>query len=64
MTYDAMKRIGHQSNQFAWTDEELDMQIEAINLVICYFEGRGDADLLLRPLRQIRTTFEDLRYLR
>jgi hypothetical protein len=64
MTYDKMQEIGGISKNMEWSDEELAEQIEALNLVIAYFEGRGDAALMLRPLRLELRSFEDMLYFR
>jgi len=60
MTPEKMKAIGIQSDNVSWTDQELKDQIQALELVIAYFQGRGGAKLILFPLVLDLDRFKDM----
>lgn len=60
MTPDKIKTTGIQFNNCFWTDKELADQIQALELVIAYFQGRGDAKLVWFPLVLDLIRFQDM----
>ena len=60
ITPEKMKEIGTKVYNCSWTDQELKDQIKALELVIAYFRGRGDAKLLLSPFVLDLNRFKDM----
>jgi hypothetical protein len=46
-----MESAGKLSKASQWDDEQLERQIEALELVIPYLEGRGDCGIVVSQLR-------------
>jgi len=62
MNIPGMKEAGQKSKSLTWSNEELDSQIYSLELVIAYFEGRGDANIILLPLRMDLETFNRMKW--
>jgi hypothetical protein len=52
MTPEKMYEIGRQALQIGFSDNELDDQILAINLVVSYLRGRGNSDIIVHSLQR------------
>jgi hypothetical protein len=56
-----MKTTGQKVHQFSWSDDDLNEQILALEYVIAYLDGRGDAGIVLLPLRIELDVFQGMR---
>lgn len=60
MTPGMMQLLGevHRRAPVSLSDESLEDQIEALNLVIAYLQGRGERGILVSSLRQDHESYE------
>ena len=52
---------GKNSDVVSYSDEELDKQIEILQLVISYLNGRGDSAIVISSLRRDLESFNNFK---
>jgi hypothetical protein len=52
MTYDKMFELGQKTKNKTFSKIQKDLQIEILNSVISYLDGRGDSGIICKTLRE------------
>jgi hypothetical protein len=64
MSIELAKETGQKYHAIAWTDAELQDQINVLGIVIAWMEGRGDCGILLSGLRIKLEQYRDFQQVR
>ena len=63
-TPEQLYEIGKKSKDYKWSNEELDQQIEILEIIIPYFEGREDSKIITSILNIELNNFKSMKMFR